>query len=157
MLEIRRARSRILAALNQRVLDLIDAEIAAVRALRRDIDAGVADLEAGRVHEGEAVFEALLLEGLDSPPEEWTPEVRQAMCREAQAIIQGTKEPPDAADLTSAAGGSCACRGSHGPAPSRADRVRLSHTAWPASRQELSAASRSTGRVLLASMAVPRG
>ena len=54
------ARGLILAALNQRVLDLIDTEIAAVRALRRDIDAGLDDLEAGRVHEGEAVFDELL-------------------------------------------------------------------------------------------------
>ena len=53
-------RGLILAALNQRILDLIDAEIAAVRALRRNIDAGLADLKAGRVHEGEAVFDQLL-------------------------------------------------------------------------------------------------
>ena len=59
------ARRRILAALDQRVLDLIDAEIAAVRALRREIDAGLADIEARRVHEGEAVFEALLREPPD--------------------------------------------------------------------------------------------
>ena len=85
-------RGAILAALNQRVLDLIHREIAAVRALRRDIDAGLADLEAGRVHEGEAVFDELLLEGLDSPPEDWTPEVRKAMCRDALAIIREASE-----------------------------------------------------------------
>ena len=35
----------------------------------------------------------LLEEGFDSPPEEWTPEVRQAMRHEADKIIQGKETP----------------------------------------------------------------
>lgn len=68
--------------------------------LRKQIEAGEADLEAGRVHEGEAVFDALLEEGLASPVEEWTPEVRQAMAREALAVMQAQARATGANQMT---------------------------------------------------------
>ena len=46
---------------------LVRAERAYQAALLRDIDAGLADLEAGRVHDGEAVFAELLGEEEPQP------------------------------------------------------------------------------------------